>query len=71
MLKKIRIFKPGEFLNTSFSARHFGLCLVADLKSAFTELPERSQVQSANEYADAMDAWFEKWFSEFSANNEE
>lgn len=70
MMDKIRIFKPGEPLNTIFSARHFGLCLVADVKRAITEFPERNQVHNAGEYSDAIDEWFEKWFSDFTPKSD-
>ena len=60
---------PGEFLNTVFSARKFGLCLVSDIIQALAKFPEKHEVDnptyewvySTNE----IDEWLETWFSEF------
>jgi len=63
--EKIRMFKPGEFLNTCFSAREFGLCLVTDVTHAAEEFPDRRNAWSAEDYCDKVDAWYEKWLSTF------
>ena len=84
-VNKIRIFKPGEFLNNCFSAREFGLCLVADLQNAFFCFPPKKiyvftndelaleEFEIEREFYDPKDieAWFDEWFSEFIEKDED
>lgn len=79
-MNKVRRFMPGEFLNTVFSARHFGLALASDIKEALNDLPETEDVvfpcigpgddfeyTDPEPYYDAreIESWIEKWFSDF------
>jgi len=67
MDKKVRVFKPGEFLNTCFSARTLGLCLVIDVIEALKDFP----TPTVGSDAYMINKWIKKWFSDFKEKGEE
>lgn len=58
--RKVRVFKPGESLNTIFSARQFGLCLAVDVMEALKDFPSPTLGSDAYE----INKWIKKWFSD-------
>lgn len=65
-MDKVRKFMPGEFLNTAFSARQFGLCLVTDVVEALKDHPIPTLGTDAYE----INQWLQKWFSELTENSD-
>jgi len=82
-MNKVRRFMPGDFLNTIFSARRFGLALASDVTQALDDFPFSCDgcVSKESHEFDTCGAyncpelkpmiWLRKWFSEFIEKGEE
>jgi len=68
---KVRRFKVGEFLNTCFSAREFGLALASDIIDALEEFPDRTDMGGKEGYDIwSVEGWLDQWFSDFIEKGE-
>lgn len=69
--RKVRRFKVGEHLNTTFSARQFGLALAVDVEEALKDFPKRrSGVTVDGLTIMRYYNWVDRWFSDFIEKDE-